>query len=113
MDGLDRIAAEIKRHRRPVGFLHQFTRQPGILILSVQAVQQGGQGSSIGGEPVETFRWEQLGEQKGCRSRMAQVITLRQIAEPIRLGQWTMPRKPALPAGVLHLNIRDKFTQIV
>lgn len=39
MDRLDRIAAEIKCHRRPVGFLHQFTRQPGILILSVQAVE--------------------------------------------------------------------------
>ena len=39
VDSLDRIAAEIKRHRRPVGFLHQFTRQPGILILSVQAVE--------------------------------------------------------------------------
>lgn len=42
VDSLDRIAAEIKRYRRPVGFLHQFTRQPGILILSVKAVQQSG-----------------------------------------------------------------------
>lgn len=28
MNSLDRIAAEIKRHRRPVGFLHQFTASP-------------------------------------------------------------------------------------
>lgn len=42
MDSLDRIAAEIKRHRRPVGFLYQLPGKPGILILSVQAVQQSG-----------------------------------------------------------------------
>ncbi|GAR44888.1 hypothetical protein NGUA11_04265 [Salmonella enterica] len=42
MDSFSWIAAKIKRHRRPVSLLHQFTCQPGILILSVQAVQQGG-----------------------------------------------------------------------
>ncbi|EFU58202.1 hypothetical protein HMPREF9545_01987, partial [Escherichia coli MS 16-3] len=64
-------------------------------------------------EPVEAFRGEKLGKQKGCRSRMAQIITLRQIAKPIRLGQWAMPRKPAFPADFFHLNIGDKFAQIV
>jgi hypothetical protein len=39
MNGLNRIAAEIKGHRRPVGFLHQFSGEPGILILAVQAVE--------------------------------------------------------------------------
>ena len=52
-------------------------------------------------------------EQKSCRSRMAQVITLRQIAEPIRLGQWAMPRKPAFFAGIFYLDISDEFAQVV
>lgn len=54
-----------------------------------------------------------MGELKGCRSRMAQIITLRQIAKPIRLGQWAMPRKPAFSAGILHLNIGDEFALVV
>ena len=54
-----------------------------------------------------------MGEQKSCRSRMAQIITLRQVAKPIRLGQWAMPRKPVFPADIFHLNIGDKFARIV
>ena len=54
-----------------------------------------------------------MGKQENCRSRMAQVITLRQIAKSIGLGQRAMPWKPAFPAKIFHFNIGDEFTQIV
>lgn len=54
-----------------------------------------------------------MGKQKDCRSRMAQVITLRQIVKSIGLGQRTMPWKPAFTANIFHFDIGDEFAQIV